>query len=473
MSSNHHHDNHDHKANIMQKVSKSAAIVTGEIANKTTEEVADVTAEEFIDLFSIANNEPDFLREKRIIAVRKANSLPLPSLRYGTSIILNIGELNFTKLQASLREQNEETNKQNEKKFQIQLYIENKQFNEIRKQGVIICTLWEALLQPRFQNIIQDQFMNTTTIQEKECNKKEDIFLHYHQAYMNKTLFIYVPKNCSPKRALEIISSIETENIFEHIFIYLDENAQLTVIEEISSKEQESIPSTFSYRSAVTEIILNQNATLNYISSQSLNNTYYNINTNTARIAQDATMNWFTVTSGSKFTKQEIISFLDGKGARVNNFSLFLADKQQQFDFAAPCYHNAEQTHTNIIAKGAVKDKSKAVFRGVIHIKENATNATGYQKEDNLILDDTAEADAIPMLYIDNNDVKCSHGATIGQVDKEKLFYMQSRGISEEKAQQIIIEGFFDSLLKQIGTELISEEIIERIKKTIHNKLNN
>ena len=291
---------------------------------------------------------------------------------------------------------------------------------------------------------------------------------------MKNALFIYAPKNCSPSIPL-ILNNNVVENSIENIFIYAEENSKLIILEDATSFD--SNPTTNKnqlYRSSIVEIIAQPNSYITYLSIQSLNENYFNINYNNAILAEDATINWFSVVLGSKFTKQEIATALQGKGARSNNYGLFLGTNSQQFDLYNPIIHNAEHTHSLILAKGAVKQKAKAVYRGMIHIKENAAHATGYQKEDNLILDDGAETDAIPLLFIDNNEVKCSHGATIGQIDNEKLFYMASRGIDEDLAKQMIVEGFFDSLLKELPAEiskLYSEQITEKIKHKIERKL--
>ena len=124
--------------------------------------------------------------------------------------------------------------------------------------------------------------------------------------------------------------------------------------------------------------------------------------------------------------------------------------------------HNAPNTFSNIITKGVLNHKSKALSRGLVKIQKNAAGSNGYEKQDTLLLTDTAEADAIPNLEIDNNEVKCSHGSTIGQLDAEKMFYLMSRGLNEEMAMQKIVEGYFMPVL-----DLFEDKVKEKIHNLI------
>ncbi len=145
---------------------------------------------------------------------------------------------------------------------------------------------------------------------------------------------------------------------------------------------------------------------------------------------------------------------------------MFFTQEQQQFDVAVEVQHLAPQTTSDMRTKGVAKDKSRAVYRGNIKIHENAHNSMGYQREDTLILSEEATVDAIPKLEINNHDVKCKHGATVGQIDREKLFYLTSRGLSEGEAQATIVRGFFLPTIQKISAEALRE----RLEKEIEDK---
>ena len=166
-------------------------------------------------------------------------------------------------------------------------------------------------------------------------------------------------------------------------------------------------------------------------------------------------------------TKSDTVVKLKGKGSSSTIHALFLGNNVQRFDLNAAAIHQAEHTRSTIIAKGVVKDRAKALFKGLIDIKEHAKYSEGSQKEDALLLSNSAEADAIPKLLVANNDVKCSHSASIGQVDKERLFYMMSRGLVEQKAKHMIVEGFFSDLLELLP----DEELKNQLKEIVHTQI--
>jgi Fe-S cluster assembly protein SufD len=161
----------------------------------------------------------------------------------------------------------------------------------------------------------------------------------------------------------------------------------------------------------------------------------------------------------------EASSILIGEGAESYNYGVFLAHKEENFHIGSSTIHKAPNTNSDILVKGIVKDKAKALYDGLVHIDRIAQNCNAYQHEDALILNEGAHADSIPTLTIDNKEVKCSHGSTISQVDKEKLFYLKTRGLNEASATRVIIEGFFEPIVQKMkGISQLKENILARIK---------
>ncbi len=178
---------------------------------------------------------------------------------------------------------------------------------------------------------------------------------------------------------------------------------------------------------------------------------------------------------GSKITSSEVTTYLDGEGSETNNHGIFFGNENQQFDLSVNSIHNAENTVSDIISKGALTDSSKCIYHGLVKISRNASGSNGYQKEDTLLLSPNATADAIPDLEIDNSDVKCSHGATIGKTDAEKMFYLRSRGFNEKEATKVYVKGFFNGLIKKMQIEKLRENmedlIDERMKHDSDNEI--
>ena len=178
-------------------------------------------------------------------------------------------------------------------------------------------------------------------------------------------------------------------------------------------------------------------------------------------------MNWLDCCLGSRYTRADIITRLSGRGSSTNNYGLFFGTGSQQFDLNVGTIHAERNTVCDMMTKGALNDRAKAVYTGLVKINANAANSNGYQKEDTLLLSPDAEADSIPQLEIDNNEVKCTHGATVGQVDKEKLFYLMSRGIPANESKKILVEGFFEPMIQKIAVENVQNKLREIVAERV------
>ena len=168
---------------------------------------------------------------------------------------------------------------------------------------------------------------------------------------------------------------------------------------------------------------------------------------------------------GSKATMSEVTTILQGEGSSTNNHGIFFGNKNQQFDLVANSVHNAPHTVSDIFTKGALTGNGKCLYRGLVKINQNAFGSNGYQKEDTLLLSEDAVADSIPNLEIDNNDVRCTHGASIGRIDREKMFYLQSRGLNEGTATKEYVKGFFEPLIQKIQIKNLRDNMHKMVEE--------
>ena len=196
---------------------------------------------------------------------------------------------------------------------------------------------------------------------------------------------------------------------------------------------------------------------------QLLNQNTFNFTIKKAVVGANSTLNWMDCCFGSKVTLSEATAILNGDGAATNNHGIFFGSKQQQFDLVNKSIHNAPHTVSDIFTKGVLTGSSKCLYRGLVRIESNAFGSNGYQKEDTLLLSSDAAADSIPNLEIENNDVRCTHGASIGRIDREKLFYMMSRGLNEDLATREYVKAFFEPLIQKIQIEKLRENMHEMI----------
>jgi len=248
---------------------------------------------------------------------------------------------------------------------------------------------------------------------------------------------------------------LDRKEQFCHTLIIAEPNSQVSIAESVSGDEE--------YKSNFVEIFAARDAIVNFASIQNTDSKNY-VSGKYASIKEDAKVNWFDATIGGGFVKGSVVSLLDGKNAETKNYGLFLGKKEQQFDLYSASVHNAEGTKSDILMKGVLKDKAKGLYRGLVKIDANARKADGYQKEEVLLLGEEAEADAIPNLEINNEEVRCTHGASVGNISSGKLFYLMSRGLSKEDATKIIVEGFFEFLLNKAGVVGMKKSIMENLR---------
>ncbi|MBS3131222.1 Fe-S cluster assembly protein SufD [Candidatus Woesearchaeota archaeon] len=374
-------------------------------------------------------NEPAWLSEKRKGALELFRKTPMPSFVYGINMKLDFGldleNLDFNDFQEPLRE------------------ISGK------NSGIKIINFNDAI--KNNEPVLREKFMSAAKINDK--------FSALHYAFLNSLTLIIIPKNFRMKEPLEISSVMKKGILLDHTIIITGENSEATIVEDVSS-EKGSI-----YRSRIVEIYAGDNSTVNYGDVQLLDESAVNYTVKKAVAGRDSTINWMDCIFGSKITLSEVTTILEGQGSSTNNHGAFFSANEQQFDIVTNSIHKAPNTFSDIVTKGAVSGRSKAMYRGLVKIHENAAGSNGYQKEDTLILSSDATSDSIPNLEIGNNDVKCSHGATIGRIDREKLFYMRSRGLSEQEASMEYVKGFFEGLILKIRIQKLRDSMHSLIER--------
>ena len=376
-------------------------------------------------------NEPKWIVEKRLSAYELFKKKPMPNFVYGLNINLSI-DLDLEKIQ-----------------------IENsgKPLREIinKNNGIKILELDDAL--KNNESLLKENFMT-------KCVPAVNKFTAFHNAFVNNLLLVYVPKNTETKEPVEIITKVNSKVFFDHLIIIADDNSKLTLVEDVKSENDEE-----AYVSKIVEIFAGNNAKVDYGNLQMLNRKTFNFTIKRASLGKDALINWLDCNFGSNITLSEVTTKLDGEGSATNNYGIFFGNENQQFDLVVNSIHNAPNTVSDIFTKGALTEKAKCIYRGLVKIQRNAAGSNGYQREDTLLLSSDAAADSIPDLEIENSDVRCTHGASIGRIDREKLFYLQSRGLNEKEATQVYVKGFFEELIQKMQIEKLRDNMHELIEE--------
>ncbi|MBI2633224.1 MAG: Fe-S cluster assembly protein SufB [Parcubacteria group bacterium] len=267
--------------------------------------------------------------------------------------------------------------------------------------------------------------------------------------------FIYIPKNVKVAVPLQAYFRINARSFgqFERTLIIAEEGSEVTYLEGCTAP----IYSEDSLHAAVVEIIAKPRAKVKYITVQNWSNNIYNLVTKRAFAYRDAEVMWIDGNIGSKITMKYPSVYLMEEGARGILYSLALAGKGQIQDTGGKMFHLAPNTSSQIISKSLSMNGGKAIFRGLVKVRKGARGTKSKTRCDGMILDSISKSDAIPSLVVDENEAQLAHEATVSQLDEQQIFYLRSRGFDEQTAKNILINGFFDSIIKELPIDYAVE----------------
>jgi Fe-S cluster assembly protein SufD len=290
-------------------------------------------------------------------------------------------------------------------------------------------------------------------------------FAAHNAAEWKHGLLVHVPKGVVLEEPLyvRIVNSSEGGALFWRMLVVAEPESRFTVIEEYASAR----PDLEAYSNAVVELFVEQAAKVEYVSDQNLSRGTWHFASHRARVGRDAELDWVTAGLGTKRGKVRIENDLAGEGATSRVTGAYFADGEQHLDYDTFQEHIAPNTTSDFAFKGALRDAASVVWRGMIKVEKDAQRTNAYQENRNLLLSDRAHADSIPGLEIEANDVRCTHGATVGQVDRDQLFYLMTRGLSRGEAERLIVRGFFTDLLDRIELVPVREALGEALEARI------
>jgi Fe-S cluster assembly protein SufD len=276
---------------------------------------------------------------------------------------------------------------------------------------------------------------------------------------------VYVPHNVQVEQPLHSLlwGPGGGKAYFTHILVWVEEGGSLTYVHEAASPTEEKA----SLHAGIVEIHMGQGANLHFVELQSWGEHIWNFSHERARVSRDANLDWIFGAVGSKLTKNFSELDLVGDGATGRMSGFYFTDGSQHLDHDTQQNHLAPHTTSDLLFKGALKDQSRSVWQGMIYVAPEAMKTDGYQANRNLLLSSKARADSIPGLEILADDVRCTHGATVGKIDPEQVFYLRSRGIPYGEAERLIVEGFFDPIMQRIPFDGVRSRFQEAIEAKI------
>jgi Fe-S cluster assembly protein SufD len=327
---------------------------------------------------------------------------------------------------------------------------------ELTKQGVVACSLDRAFrehgprLETLYGTLLEDRY---------------DWYVAVGAALRGGGAFVWVPDGVEAALPVRLFHWLDGAGRLAapRTVIALGKGAKATVIEEHLSTAAEGI----SFFNSGTEVFLGDEARLVYGTLQDWERNVFHYSNHRARVGRDAELQWIQTALGGRVVKNHAYFDMAGSGAQAFVHGFLFGDHKQHFHLHTLQRHLVDHTTSDLLIKTALKDRARSVYQGLIQVSEGAQRTDAYQANRNLLLSDQARADSIPGLEILANDVRCTHGATIGQVDEEQLYYLMARGLSRQVAQRLIVEGFFRPVLDRI----LLEAVRDRLERAIEAKI--
>ncbi len=316
----------------------------------------------------------------------------------------------------------------------------------LEKQGVIFLSIEDGLKQ--YPDLFREYFGTVIPIEDNK-------FAALNSAVWSGGSFVYVPKGVKVDLPLQAYFRLNTANVgqFERTLIIVDEGAQVHYVEGCTAPQY----TTDSFHSGVIEIIVKKGARSRYSTIQNWSHNVYNLVTQRAKVYADATHEWVDANMGSKVTMKYPSCYLMEPGAHGEMLSMAFAGAGQIQDAGSKMVHFAPNTTSKIISKSISKDGGRASYRGLLKVYNGAKGVKSNVVCDALLLDPQSRSDTYPYIEIDESDVTIGHEASVSKVGEEQLFYLMSRGLSEEDATSMIVSGFIEPLVKELPMEYAIE----------------
>jgi len=386
---------------------------------------------ETVEEISEARDEPEWLLEHRLDALEALDELELPDvIQTPGRRWTDLESLDFEKLVDPLN-QSDETERAD-------------------VEGAEVLSFVEAL--ESHEELVREHFGSTV-------DPQKNYLTALSAALFTTGTVIYVPEGVDAED-VTIRAEMNSRSLFSQTLVVTEDSSSATILESIETGEAIEGDRFFSN---IVEVVAGENSYVQFGSLQNLDEETYHVTLKHGVTDTYSTINWIEGNIGSRLTRSDVETELNGDGSESKIVGAFFGHDDQHLDVNARVWHRAEHTTADLVTRGVLDDVARSVYEGVQDVGEGAWNTSSYQRENTLMLSDESEADASPKLIIKNHDTEASHSATVGQVDQEDLLYMTSRSIDPNTARNMLVEGFFVPVLEEIDVEDFREDLSELI----------
>lgn len=324
----------------------------------------------------------------------------------------------------------------------------------LKRAGVIFTTLSQAL--EKHSDLLREHFM------AQPARLGSAKFAALHKAVVKAGAFLWVPRGVEIEAPFEVFHLVQGDlaTVFPHTLIIADDNSRVTLLEHFVSAN----PEHRGFACGVNDLVLKPGSKLTYVSIQEWSRNFVSVQVNSTVAAKDSAAINLALNFGGKYSRLESVSRMVDRGARSDMLAISVARGEQEFDQRTLQDHLKPDTTSDLLYKNALHNQARTIFSGLIKVEPGAHRTDAYQKVRNLLLSDEAEANSMPGLEILADDVRCTHGATSGQVEPEELFYLKSRGIDDLAAKRLIARGFLNEVVDRLPDEQLSEYLHRQIE---------
>ncbi len=279
-------------------------------------------------------------------------------------------------------------------------------------------------------------------------------FTALHAAFRTGGTFLHVPRDSAITLPIQTFTYLDADGaaVFPHTLVVVEPGSEVTFIDRYASPDLRR-----AFSDAITEIHVGDGAHVRYVSIQEWGSGVTHLGIQRATVGRDATLRTLNIGFGASLARAEAETILAEPGGFSEMLGVFFADEDQHFDHRSIQDHVAPNCTSDLLYKGALRDHSRAVYSGWVHVRPDAQKTNAMQTSRNIVLSEHAKADAIPNLEIEANDVRCGHAASVGPVDEDAIFYLTSRGIPRAEAERLIVSGFFQEVLDRVKIDEVRE----------------
>jgi len=428
--------------------------------------------EETIRLISEDKDEPEWMLERRLRALKQFQEMPMPTDWPGQPDLSEVDvsqlvpyirpdietrggveswedlpdEIKDTFDKLGIPEAEKEALSGVGAQYESEIVYQNMK-EQWEEKGVIFMDMDKAVRE--HPDIVEEYFMT------KNVPPSDNKFAALHGAVWSGGSFVYVPEGVTVEMPVQAYFRMNSEGMgqFEHTLIIAEPNSEVHYIEGCSAPQYAS----HNLHSGGVEVFVKEGAHVQYSTVQNWSKNTYNLNTKRAIVEKDGTMEWVSGSMGSKATMLYPASILKGRGATDNHITIAFAGEGQDIDTGAKVYHNAPDTKSTIESKSISKDGGRTNYRGLVHISDGAENSSTSVECDALMFDNESTSDTMPYMEIQESKVDVAHEATVGKIGDEDVFYLQSRGLDDDDAKQMIVAGFIEPITEELPIEYAVE----------------